>query len=338
MTNWRSLRGLRSTVVAAATATAIGLVGAAPAMAEWQPTRDVEILVTTGAGSGPDQLARLIQGIWKKYDIVPVDVAVVNKPGGGGAVGWAYFNRQFEGDGHAIAVGGASMISNNLTGRSDIGWHDLTPLAHLISEYIVVTVNPDSDFKTAQDLLDALKADPGAVSIGVATSKGNSNHQGIALPAKEAGVRPRDLNTVIFQSGGEARTAVMGGHIDAVPTSVGSMVKQMEGGKLRALAVASPRRLKGPMADVPTWTELGFPISVSNWRGIIGPKGMTDEQIAYWEDVMRKTVETEEWQQSLDAAYQDGEFLGHKEFADYMAKEEEAIRGLLDELGLLATN
>jgi putative tricarboxylic transport membrane protein len=230
------------------------------------------------------------------------------------------------------------MISNNLTGRSPIGWRDLTPIAHLISEYIAVTVHPDSEFNDGNDLLEALRADPGALSIGVATSKGNSNHQGIALPAKAAGIAPGSLNTVIFQSGGKARTAVMGGHVDVVPTSVGSMVKQMEAGKLKALAVASPKRLKGSMADVPTWTELGVNISVANWRGILGPKGMTEEQIAYWVDVLEKTVATEEWQQSLAAAYREGEFIPHAEFVTYMAEQEEAISSLVDELGLLATN
>lgn len=323
-------------VVSAVTALAI----AAPheAQAEWAPTRDVEILVTTGAGSGPDQLARLIQGIWRKYEIVDVNTSVVNKPGGGGAVGWAYFNRQYEGDGHGIAIGGASMVSNNLTGRSKIGWQELTPLVHLISEYIATTVNPESSIKSVDDLIAQLKKDPGALSIGIATSLGNSNHQGIALPVKASGVPAGSLNAVIFQSGGEARTAVMGGHIDLVPTSVGSMIKQKEAGKLNAIAVAAPNRLKGAMADVPTWRELGVDLVVSNWRGIIGPKGLSADQIAYWEGVFAKTIETDEWKKSLTDAYQEGEFMDHEAFVNFISAEEAALKELLSELGLLASN
>ena len=325
---------VRGIAVALAIVPALGFM-TGTGHAAWKPTKDVEILVTVGPGSGPDQIARLLQGIWKKHGLLDVDTVVVNKPGGGGAVAWNYFNGKYAGDGHSIAIGGASMISNSLTGRSEIGFKQLTPLVHLISEYIAIAVNPDSPIKTGTELLEKLKADPQSLSLGIATSKGNSNHQGIAIPAKKQGIKISQLKTVIFQSGGKARTALMGGHIDVVPTSVGSMFKQVEAGKLRAVAVASPKRLGGVMADVPTWKELGVDAVVANWRGIIGPKDMPAEAIAFWEDVFAKTVETEEWKKSLETRYQIGELLRHEQFLAYCEEQEAAIKDILMDLGLI---
>ncbi len=307
---------------------------AGPAFAQWQPTKDVEILVTVGPGTAPDQLARQFQGMWKQQGTVKANVSVVNKPGGGGAVGLAYLNNTHAGSGNAIAIAGASMVSNNLAGRSPIGCPDVTMLGHVLAEYIGIAVHPDSPLKTGKDLLDKLKSDPQSLSIGIATSRGNSNHQAIAIPAKKAGIDVKRLKTVIFQAGSEARTAVLGKHIDIVPASVGSLVKQVEAGQLRLLAVSSPERLPGAVSNVPTWKELGIDTVVSNWRGVIGPKGMPAEAVAYWEGVLEKTVNDPEFRKSAEDSYQSILLLKGADFASYCAKEKTDLEAVLQDMGL----
>lgn len=319
----------------AASALFILAASAAPsaAQSEWQPTEDVEILVTVGPGTGPDQLARQLQQIWQNGELVDQAVTVSNRPGGGGAIGLSYLNSN-EGDGHHVAIAGASMISNNLAGRSPIGCADVTPLGHLISEYIAIAVHPDSPIQSAEQLLADLKENPSAYSIGIATSRGNSNHQAIAIPAAEHGVEVSKMRTVIFQAGSEARTAVMGGHVDIVPASVGSLVGQYEQGLLRLIAVSSPERLGGPMADVPTWRELGLDAVVSNWRGVIGPSGMSEEQIAYWEDVLVKTMDDASFKESVETAYQSAEWMDSEEFRALCEREGATLSSVLSAMGM----
>lgn len=298
-----------------------------------EPERDVEILVTVGPGTGPDQLARQLQSIWRSEGFIDQPVTVVNRPGGGGAVGLSYLNNQ-AGDHHHVAIAGASMVTNHLAGRSPIGCEDVTPLGHLISEYIAIAVHPDSPLESAEQLFEELKENPSAYSIGIATSRGNSNHQAIALPASEHGIDVSALRTVVFQAGSEARTAVLGGHVDIVPASVGSLIGEYERGQLRLLAVSSGERMEGPMADVPTWRDLGFDIVVSNWRGIIGPRDLDDAQIAFWEDILMRTMEVESFRQSIDQAYQSAEWMTGEEFRSLCAREGATLSQALGQMGI----
>ncbi|WP_165901540.1 tripartite tricarboxylate transporter substrate binding protein [Ancylobacter aquaticus] len=300
----------------------------------WEPTGDVEILVTVGPGTSPDQLARQFQSIWRKQGTVKNNVIVTNKPGGGGAVGLGYLNNSHAGSGENLAIAGASMVSNKLAGRSPIGCDEVTPIGHVFAEYIGVAVHPDSPIKDANDLLARLKADPQSLSIGIATSRGNSNHQAIALPAKLAGVDVSKLKTVVFQAGSEARTAVMGKHVDVVPASVGSLAKQVEAGQLRLLAISAPERMTGSVADVPTWKELGFDAVVSNWRGLIGPKDMPPEAVTYWEGVVEATMQDPDFKKSADAAFQTAKLMKHDEFAAYCKEEEKSLDLILGDMGI----
>jgi putative tricarboxylic transport membrane protein len=316
-----------------AAALAVGLAAASPAFA-WEPEGDVEILVTVGPGTSPDQLARQLQAIWRTQGTVKNNVVVTNKPGGGGAVGLGYLNNSHAGSGSNLVVAGASMVSNKLAGRSPIGCDEVTPIGHIFAEYIGIAVHPDSPIKDANDLIARLKADPQSLSIGIATSRGNSNHQAIALPAKKAGIDITKLKTVVFQAGSEARTAVMGKHVDVVPASVGSLVKQVEAGQLRLLAVSAPERMGGSVANVPTWKELGLDAVVSNWRGLMGPKDMPAEAVTYWEGVLEKTMQDAEFKKSADAALQTAKLMKHEEFAAYCKQEGANLALILTDMGM----
>lgn len=306
------------------------------ALSDWKPERAVEIMVTTSPGSSPDSVARLMQSIWQKHGMLSVPVSIANRPGGGGSVGFAYLN-QHAGDGHHLTLSSASALSNYLAGGSKIGVHDLTPISLLVSEYPGLAVRSDSPIKDGKQFIDQLKKDPKSLTIGMGGSRGNVNHQNVAAAARAAGIDPRNLNIVVFRSGGEARSALIGGHIDAVTATAGTFVGQMEGGLLKVIAVASPERLEGPLSGVPTWKELGINALVVDWRWAGGPKGLSGEQVAFWEGILKRTVETEEWKAFLRENQAQTTFLDVAATNDYFAEQEKELGELLGALGLKVT-
>jgi len=303
------------------------------AIAEWKPDKPIEIVVGTGVGGGQDKSARTVQRILQERRLVDVPVTVVNKPGGGGAVGWTYLN-QHAGEGNIIYVGNPTLLTNHIAGRSRINYTHVTPLAILLSESVAVSVLPSSPLRTGKDLLARFKADTASISMAVGSSLGSTNHIAMALLAKAAGGEPKKLRTVVFQGGGEAITALLGGHIDVNSSAANNVVPHKETGKIRVLGFTAPKRLGGVLADVPTWKEQGVNAVVTNWRMVCGPKGMTAAQIAYWDRVLSRLVQTDEWKKDLEANIFENAYLASAATERYMQAEYEQFRSALAELGM----
>jgi putative tricarboxylic transport membrane protein len=307
---------------------------AAGADSAWKPEKNVEIVVNTAPGSGQDLTGRLIQSILQERKLVAASITVNNKPGGGGAIAYGYL-QSHAGSGNFISIASKSLLTNHISGRAQVTYSHLTPLAILFDEYITVAVKADSPIKSGRELLERLKKDPGALSFGVATSLGNPNHQGIAMALKVSGIDLRKTKTPVFQSGGQALTALLGGHVDAVPGSVGLMRKHLEAGNIRVIAIAAPQRLGGLFANVPTWKEQGADAVVSNWRGLIGPPGMAAAQTAYWDSVMKQLTQTEAWKKELADNNWDNEYKPAAETRKYMDAEYAELKAFLTELELV---
>ena len=141
--------------ISLAVALLCGLASAtAGAQSAWKPERNVEIIVGSSPGTGTDRTARLIQKIWQEQKALPVTSTVVNKPGAGGAVAWAYMAPK-AGDAHLLQVTSYNIVTNHITGRSTLNYTDFTPLSLLISEYIGFAVKADSPYKTLAELAKA---------------------------------------------------------------------------------------------------------------------------------------------------------------------------------------
>jgi len=325
------------TIITLVQAALCAAVIAAPAAAQnWQPEKNVEIVINTGPGSGQDVTGRFMQKLLQDLKLVPTSSTVVNKPGGGGAIAYGYMN-QHQGDGNFIAIASKSLLTNHIMGRTPVTYTHLTPLAILFEEYIAVAVKADSSIKDGRDLLERMKKDPTSVTFGVATSLGNPNHQGVAMALKRVGVDVRKAKVVVFQSGGTAVTSLLGGHVDVVPGSVGLMQKHMEAGTIRLIAIAAPKRLPGSFAQVPTWKEQGADAVVSNWRGLVGPGGMTAAQTAYWDRATRQFTQSEAWKKELAAKNWDDEYKASAETRKYMDEEYAELKGFLTEMELAKT-
>jgi len=304
----------------------------AAAQPAWKPDKAIELIAINAPGGGSDRILRMMAKILQEGRHAEVPVTVVNKPGGGGSVAYAYAN-QHPGSGHHVVMANKSILTNNIVGRGP-SYTEITPLANLFTEYIAVTVKPDSPIRSGRDLVERLKKDTGSIAFGLAGSLGNPSHQGVVVPLKQAGVDARKVRTVIFPSGGAATTALLGGHVDVVPITAAFAASLLRSGQLRLIAVTSPQRLTEVLAEVPTWREQGYETAMSNWRGMVGPKGMTEGQIAYWEGVLRRMADSEEWKKELEANFWTSDFMGSAGMRKQLERDNVETRTFLVDLGL----
>lgn len=317
------------------TSLAAGIVLAAVSTAgfaqSWKPEKTVEIVVSSAPGGSNDRVARIIQKVVQEQKLIPVPITVLNKPGGNQTISRTYIN-QFPGDAHYLEIGNPTLIANTITGLQQ--YTDFTPIALMINEFTAFTVRPDSPLRNAQDLVAQLRKDPESVSIGV-SNRGGTNHLALSMLAKAGGVDIRRLKVVVFKTNAEGLTAIMGGHIQLVASAVGTAIGQVRAGKIRMISVSAPQRLGGDLAQVPTLREQGYDVSLSNWRAIIGPKGLSAPQVAYWEEVLSRVVASEVWKTTLEQQFWDSNFLRGRDFGKYMEHEYAQTKGIMNELGLV---
>ena len=306
--------------------------GLAAAQAAWQPQKPVEIVVGTSPGGGQDTSARFIQKLIQERQLVNVPSAIVNKPGGGSSIGYAYLN-QHPGDAHYLMLLTVPLVTNHILGLSDIAPGELTPISVLFDDYIVATVAPNSPIKSGRDLIDRLKKDPFSVSIGIPSLTGGGNFA-IVMVAQAAGVDPRKLKSVVFKSGGDSVTALLGGHIDVMMSTTAAPLAQRKQGKARIIAVAAPKRMPGLISDVPRWAEHGASVIFSNWRAIVGPRGLTRSQVQYWEGVFQKLVSEPQFKEDLERNLWVSNFKGSDETRKFLQDEYDRLKVLLTELGM----
>ncbi len=328
MTNMRMTTFLASVIAAGV------LMNADNTAAEgWKPTKSLEMIVPTGAGGGNDTTARSVERVLREANLLDQPMAVINKPGGGGKVSRAYIAK-YEGDAHYLAVAPMNLITNQIIGQAKDSFRDYTPIAILYSDYIGIGVKSDSKYKTIKDLADALKDNPKALSIAIATSVGNQNHIAIAEALKAHGVDIKNLRLVIFNSASKALAAVLGGHVDVQPAPASFFAKRLDSG-VRVLAVSAPKRYEGPLAGVPTWKEAGIGDSFSLWRSLIAPKGLSDEQRAYWDAKLAEMAKTPAWTDFLNKSGLENTLMSSAETTKFFAEQEKAMAAILSDLGLV---
>lgn len=299
----------------------------------WEPAKNVEIVVYAAPGGSNDKTARAIEKAVGSKKMINSTMTVVNKTGGGGNIQLNYMT-QHAGDPHYLMITTPTLLANHITGSSEQNHKDFSPIASMINDYSVYVVNAESPIKTGKDLVDRLKSNPRAVSIGFAGAIGGHNHVAAGLLMKGIGGEAKALKVVAFKGSSEAITALMGGHIDMVVTAAGNVSSHMAAGKLRAVGVASGQRLSGDFSKIPTWKEQGVDVVWGNWRAVMGPKGMTPAQIARWEGVLRQVVQTPDWQSDLEKNFWTNDFTTGEQFKKDLDKDYAAMKTVLIELGL----
>lgn len=316
----------------AVAAVALALAAPLPA-ASWSPDQAVEIVIGTSAGSGSDTTGRWIQRWMREKKLIEVPANVMNKPGGGGTIALTYLN-QHPGSGHYLMVTSPSLLTNFITGRTTLKYTDTTPLAQLGAESVVFTVRADSPLKSAQDLAQRLKADPASLSFSIGIALGSHNHIATAEVAKALGADVRKLKVVAFSGSADGVTALLGGHIDIAASPASGVLAHVKAGRLRMLAVSAEQRLAGDLASVPTWMELGIRAVSANWRSVVGPKGMSEQQVLYWDEVLGRLARLPEWKHDLETRMVETTYLNSRDTRKRMDAESAQLTAVLTELGL----
>jgi putative tricarboxylic transport membrane protein len=308
------------------------LIGGLAQAQSWKPEKPVELIAASGPGGNTDKLARTIQRILQDEKLVTVPINVVNKTGGNQTIARVYLN-QFPGDAHYMELSNPTLISNNVMGITSQKPSDFSPLVLLLDEYSVFSVRADSPYKTGAELLRHLAQQPDSLSIGL-TTRGGANHIALALAAKAAGVDLKRLKIVSFRSNSESVTALLGGHIDLVASSASPAISHFQQGRTRIVAISAPRRMSGVLAQVPTLKEQQVPAVNSNWRALVGPKGLQPVQIAYWEEAAGRLAKTERWKKELEMNFWEHHLLQGQALRDFLADEAKETREILSEVGL----
>ncbi|MDB5863850.1 MAG: tctC6, partial [Betaproteobacteria bacterium] len=293
-----------------------------------------EFIIPATSGGGQDRTARVIQKILQQEGAVTTPINIVNKGGGGGNLAYAYL-QQFKADGHYLATGTPTLITNQLLGTSPINYTDFTAVNVLYNEYVGFAVAADGPIKSGADLVERLKKNPAGVTFAFGTSRGNANHIAVAQIAKAAGADIKQLKVVIFKSSIEAATALMGGHVDVVATPTSTFVPVLASGKLRLVGIASPTRQGGVFAKVPTWKEQGLDVLAPSYRMLLGSRDMTPAQLAFWDQSFGRLVKSAEWKKELEFNDWDNTYLDSARTRAFLDEQAHTYRAALIELGLI---
>jgi putative tricarboxylic transport membrane protein len=293
--------------------------------------QELKIMAPAGPGGGWDAAARSIQQVLTQTGLAKA-VQVTNVTGAGGTIGLAQFVNNAKGDPSQLMVNGITMVGAILTNKAPVSLDQVTPIARLTGDPLVIVVPADSPHKTIKDLAAAAKADTAKVTWA-GGSAGGADHILAALFTKAAGADPAKVNYVAFSGGGEALAAMLGGKVTAGISGYGEFESQIKAGKLRALALSSGKRLTG--VDVATLKEQGMDVEVVNWRAIMGAPGITADQRKALTDTFDKMVKSKEWTELLKARGWDDYYLAGEPFNAFLKDEQARVSEVLRSVGLV---
>ncbi len=305
---------------------ATALTLAAPALAEFAPSRPVEFVVASGAGGGTDNFARTIQAVLTRDEIVERPIVVLNKGGGSGAEAFLYA-RQNEGDPHKLIFGTNNVYLLPHVAKLAYTTEDLQPVAALALDEFLVWVKADSPYETVMDLVNAAKDAPGTIPFGGSQSK-DTDETLVALIEQTTGA---DFKYVPFNGGGEVGVQLAGGHVAANVNNPNENAGQWQAGAIRPLCVFAPQRMaesepiSGDMGwhDIPTCTEQGLEIeSYQMPRTVWLPAGTDPEVLAYYQAALQKVSESQDWKDYLTKTSQSASFLTGEELDKFIETSE----------------
>ena len=323
------------TTTAVATLTAIAL----PAQA-WEPTKTVEFIVPAGTGGGADQMARFIDGVVKKHQLMKAPLVVLNKGGGAGAEGFLEV-KGAKGDPHKIIITLSNLFTTPLATGVPFNWKDLTPVSMMALDQFVLWVNAETPYKSAKDYIEAAKkAGPLKFKMGGTGSKQEDQIITVGLE-KQTGTK---FIYVPFKGGGDVAVQLVGKHTDSSVNNPIEAVAQWRAGKLRPLCVFDDQRMPYKTKvtdtmswnDIPTCKESGVEMDYVMLRGIFMAGGVTDEQRDFYIDLLKKVRALPEWKEFMEKGAFNQTALTGEAYKSWVAKEEQRHMTLMKDAGFLA--
>jgi tripartite-type tricarboxylate transporter receptor subunit TctC len=297
----------------------------APAQETYPSARPIQFVVLFPAGTSADVTARVLaEGMSRQLG---TQIVVVNRPGGGGAVGLKYAVQQAP-DGHHMVWNSNAISTTHHTGVLPFDYKSFVHVARVQLETPLLFVRGESRWKNLRDLLQQAKASPGKLTIGN-SGFGSHTHLSSVWLFKAAGYQVTDVPFNVAQ----VVPSLLGGHVDAVVQLPGALAGLINAGTVRALVAMSGKR--DPFfPDVPTAREQGMNMSAELWRGVAVPKGTPPRIVARLEDAIRKTVASPEFVRATEKLMVLPAFLSSADFTKAVAREDAEIGKTVKALGI----
>jgi tripartite-type tricarboxylate transporter receptor subunit TctC len=331
--------GLRGLVLAALCG--VAALGGGRVLAQgWEPTAPVEIVVPAGTGGGADQLARLIQAIVAKHQLLKQPVSVVNRPGNSGAEGLLEM-KEARGNPHKLVVTLSNLFTTPLATGVAFNWRDLTPVAMMALDQFVLWVPADAPFRSTREAVAAIGSNPpNTFKLGGTGARQEDQILAVMLETAASG----RLAYVPLRGGGDVARALAAREVDFTVNNPIEAEALWREGKVHPLCVFDGARLAVPgkvfqdkgWSDLPTCMSEGVPVSYLMLRGIFAPGGITNVQRLYWERLLARVREQPEWQAFLARGALKPTVMSGQEFVDWLDRTERFHRVLMREAKLLA--
>src|SRR3954466_10708798 len=290
----------------------------------------LRVMVPNSPGSGYDTTGRAWAQVLEDEKLADA-IEVFNLEGAGGTVGLQRLVNE-KGNAELLMQMGLGVVGAQYSNKSEATLDKTTPIAELIEESEAIVVPAGSPYQNINDLVAAWKADPGNTPVGGASNPGGPDHLTPMLLAQEVGVTPSDVNYVAYDGGGELLAGILGGDVKFAATGIGEGAESAAGGEFRILAVTTDERVEG--VDAPTLQEQGIDLVFANWRGIVAPPGLSDDETQKWVDAVTEMHDSASWKKSLEDNGWTDAFMTGDDFGSFLSDESDRVKSVMGELGL----
>jgi putative tricarboxylic transport membrane protein len=313
-------------VFLAGAALAAGVCGTANGQA--YPTKPIELVSPTSAGSGTDIYARALADIVQKNKLLPQSFIVQNRTGGGSLIAYNYFQTK-RGDPYVMLAATGTIAIMAARADVNIGLENYTPLALFAVDPQAVMVNADTPYRTLRDLAEAARKQPDTIVCAITNPLGSGR---IVINELEKLVPGAKFKFVTFKGGGEAVLSVAGGHTHFTTENLSEGLALLEAKKLRTLAITSLKRLP-QLPDIPTATEAGYKIDEGTIRGFVFPAGVPKEIATMMEGVLKRAYESQQWQEHARKYYYEDRYLASAEYLKFLYTRVDKYKEFFKEVG-----
>ena len=295
-----------------------------PLQAQQFPTKEVQIVIPYAPGGATDLVFRALAATTQKY--LGQAVVVVNRAGGGGAVGFTEA-AQAKPDGYTLTtlVTPVTILPHQV--KTTFSYQSFEPILNVVQDPAMLQVRADAPWKSLSEFLEYARKNPGAITVGNSGAGGGVHLIATAF-AHATGIT---FNHIPFAGGGQSVTALLGGHVNAVSVSPPEGIAHVKAGKLRIIALFSGKRL-ADFPDVPTVSEQGVNFNMGQWRGLGAPKGTPPQVIQILHDAFKKGMEDPAFIENAKSMSVELAYVGPAEFGKLMAADHERYAKLVADL------
>jgi putative tricarboxylic transport membrane protein len=324
-------------------AAAIGVAGVATvAEAEgWEPSKPVTFIIPAGTGGGADQMARFLQGVIAKNNLMKQPMIVVNKGGGAGGEGFLDVKKN-KGDPHTIIITLSNMFTTPLGTGLPFSWKEMTPVSMLALDQFILWVNAETPYQTAKDYIDAVKAgEDKKFKMG---GTGSKQEDQIITAALDRLIAPKKMTYIPYGGGGQVATQLVGKHVESTVNNPIEAVSQWKAGQLRPLCLFDEKRstytakvtATQAWSDIPTCRESGVDVTYQMLRGVFMPADVKPEQVAFYVDLFKKVLATDDWKSFMEQGAFNQTSMSGDAFKSWVETADKQHYDLMKEAGFLA--